>query len=87
MPTQGISKEEIRRRAELRAQQAEQRKLDAARALEDRQAARNAELAKTERLRALRIAKAAEAAEAEASAENRRPAVKTRRKKRAGVQS
>lgn len=66
MPTHGISKEEVQRRAKLRAKQAEQRKQDAARALEDREEAQRAEKKKTQRLRALRLAHEAKlAAEAE----------------------
>jgi hypothetical protein len=66
MPTHGIPKEEVQRRAKLRAKQAEQRKQDAVRALEDRKEAQRAEEVKTQRLRALRLAHEAKlAAEAE----------------------
>jgi hypothetical protein len=66
MPSHGISKDEVKRRAEIRAHKAEVRRLDAVRALEANQAERDAEQAKTMRLRALRLAKEADAAKTEA---------------------
>ncbi len=48
---------EIRQRAEARFKLAEQRQTDAAKAMNDVRSARDAEAAKTSRLRALRIAK------------------------------
>lgn len=59
MSSHGIPKDEVRRRAEVRAKKAELRKLDASRALEAHQSAQAAEQAKTARLRALRLAKEA----------------------------
>jgi hypothetical protein len=61
MPSEGVSKREMQRRAEMRGKNAEIRKLDAARAVEAQRIAKAAEQAKTQRLRALRLAKMAEA--------------------------
>lgn len=59
MSARGISKDEIKRRAQLRADKAEQRRIDAAKALETQQKSRKDELEKTQRLRKLRLAKEA----------------------------
>lgn len=67
MTSRGISNDEIRRRAQVRTQKADQRKVDALNSLKTQQAQRDAEKAKTERLRALRLAK--EEAEMKAASE------------------
>jgi hypothetical protein len=75
MSTTATSKDEMRRRAEIREKNAELRRIDAARAMEAQRAAQAAEQAKTARLRALRLAKLAEEAEEKAAAA-RKPARK-----------
>lgn len=57
MTSRGISNDEIRRRAQVRSDKADQRKVDALNSLKSQQAIRDAEQAKTLRLRALRLAK------------------------------
>lgn len=71
MSTRGISKDEIKRRAQVRADKAEQRRIDAARALDTQQKSRKDELEKTRRLRELRLAK--EAASTIASEQPKKP--------------
>ena len=71
------SKDEMRRRAEIREKNAELRRIDAARAMEAQRAAQAAEQAKTVRLRALRLAKMAEDAEKK-TATARKPARKNK---------
>ncbi len=66
MATRGLSADEIKRRAQLAFDKADQRKQDASRAMEAEHSAREAMMQKTVRLRALRLAK--EAADAEAAA-------------------
>lgn len=66
MATRGLSTDEIKRRAQLAFEKADARKQEASRAMEAEQAARDAVMQKTARLRALRLAK--EAADAEAAA-------------------
>jgi hypothetical protein len=66
MATRGLSPDEIKRRAQMAFDKADARKQEASRAMEAEQAARDAVLQKTARLRALRLAK--EAAEAETAA-------------------
>ena len=58
--TSGGSTEEKRQRMQLRFEKNEQRRVEAAKAVDDRLAAGKAEAAKTARLRALRLAKEAE---------------------------
>jgi hypothetical protein len=58
MSSNELSKEEMRRRAEMRFKQAEQRKREAVSALESLRVSREADLAKTQKLKALRLAKA-----------------------------
>jgi hypothetical protein len=57
MTSRGISNDEIRRRAQLRTDKAEQRKDDAMISLKTQQLRRDTDQAKTLRLRALRLAK------------------------------
>ena len=57
MTSRGISNDEIRRRAQLRTDKAEQRKDDAMISLKTQQLRRDSDQAKTLRLRALRLAK------------------------------
>ncbi len=66
MPSRNGDPVEIRQRAEARFKLAEQRQTDAAKAMSDLRLARDAEAAKTARLRELRLAK--EAADRDASA-------------------
>jgi hypothetical protein len=66
MATRGLSADEIKRRAQLAFDKADQKKQDASRAMEAEQQARDAVMQKTVRLRALRLAK--EAADAETAA-------------------
>ncbi|HEY7765456.1 MAG TPA: hypothetical protein VIB38_10740 [Aestuariivirgaceae bacterium] len=80
MSTPATSKDEMRRRAEIREKNAELRRIDAARAMEAQRSAQAAEQAKTARLRALRLAKLAEEAE-EKAAGARKPS----RKKKAAA--
>jgi hypothetical protein len=89
MSTQGIPKEEVQRRAKVRAELTEQRRLDASRALEDQKAFDKAEKAKTKRLRALRLAReAAEQAEVKPAVKKARtPAKSTPKKKAAAANS
>lgn len=79
MPTHGISKEEVERRAKMRATQAEQRRQDAVRALEDRKEAQQAEEKKTQRLRALRLAREAQLVPEVDKPQKTSPARKTKR--------
>jgi len=81
MSSPAMSKDEMRRRAEIREKNAELRRIDAARAMEAQRSAQVAEQAKTARLRALRLAKLAEEAEQKAAA----TAQKTARKKKAAA--
>lgn len=67
MATRGLSADEIKRRAQLTFDKAEQRKLDSERAFDALRAEQQATAAKTARLRALRLAK--ESADAEAAAQ------------------
>ena len=87
MSTQGIPKEEVQRRAKVRAELTEQRRLDAMRALEDQKAFDKAEKAKTERLRALRLARDAAEQAAEPPAKKPRTAAKSSPKKKAAARS
>jgi hypothetical protein len=57
MTSRGISNDEIRRRAQVRSDKADQRKADALSSLKTQQTIRDAEQAKTLRLRALRLAR------------------------------
>jgi hypothetical protein len=57
MTSRGISNDEIRRRAQLRSDKAEQRKVDALNSLKTQQVKRDSDQAKTQRLRALRLAR------------------------------
>jgi hypothetical protein len=57
MTSRGISNDEIRRRAQLRTDKAEQRKVDALNSLKTQQVRRDSDQAKTQRLRALRLAR------------------------------
>ena len=68
MPSPATSKDEMRRRAEIREKNAELRRVDAARAMEAQHSAQAAEKAKTARLRALRLAKLAEQTEEKTAA-------------------
>jgi hypothetical protein len=81
MTSRGISNDEIRRRAQLRTDKAEQRKVDALNSLKTQQNRRDSDQAKTQRLRALRLARE-EAAKKEAAALE---AAKTPRKKKANA--
>lgn len=82
MTSRGISNDEIRRRAQVRSEKADQRKVDALKSLKTQQTIRDAEQAKTVRLRALRLAR--EEAEArKAASESAAAALKTPRKKKA----
>lgn len=81
MSSRGVSDDEIRRRTKARTDQAEQRKIDAVKALKAQQSLREAEQAKTVRLRALRLARDAELAAA--TAPEKQDAVKAPRKKKA----
>lgn len=82
MTSRGISNDEIRRRAQVRSDKADQRKVDALNSLKSQQAMRDAEQAKTLRLRALRLAKEKiEARQSEAASAAGSP--KTRKKKAA----
>ncbi len=67
MATRGLSPDEIKRRAQLTFDKAEQRKLDSERAFDALRVEQVATAAKTARLRALRLAK--ESADAEAAAQ------------------
>jgi hypothetical protein len=82
MTSRGISNDEIRRRAQLRTDKAEQRKVDALNSLKTQQTRRDADQAKTLRLRALRLAQ--EEAGRKAAAEAAETA-KTPRKKKAAA--
>lgn len=82
MSTRGISKDEIKRRAQVRADKAEQRRIDAAKALEVQQKSRKEELEKTRRLRKLRLAKEAEDIPAPEAPKKSEP-VKARAEKKA----
>lgn len=66
MATRGLSPDEIKRRAQLAFDKADQRKQEASRAFEAERIEREAVAQKTARLRALRLAK--ESADAEAAA-------------------
>jgi ABC-type bacteriocin/lantibiotic exporter with double-glycine peptidase domain len=57
MTSRGISNDEIRRRAQVRTDKAEQRKVDALSSLKTQQTRRDSDQAKTLRLRALRLAR------------------------------
>jgi hypothetical protein len=57
MTSRGISNDEIRRRAQLRTDKAEQRKVEALNSLKTQQVRRDSDQAKTLRLRALRLAR------------------------------
>jgi hypothetical protein len=57
MTSRGISNDEIKRRAQVRADKADQRKTDALNSIKTQQTRRDAEQAKTQRLRALRLAR------------------------------
>ena len=81
MTSRGISNDEIRRRAQLRTDKAEQRKVDALNSLKTQQNRRDSDQAKTQRLRALRLARE-EAAKKEAIAAE---AAKAPRKKKANA--
>lgn len=78
MTSRGISNDEIRRRAQVRTDKADQRRADALSSLKTQQAIRDAEQAKTLRLRALRLARE----EAETKAASDAPAAKATRKKK-----
>lgn len=82
MTSRGISNDEIRRRAQLRTDKAEQRKVDALNSLKTQQTKRDADQAKTLRLRAMRLAQeeAAKRVMAEAAETSKAP-----RKKKAAV--
>jgi hypothetical protein len=79
MTSRGISNDEIRRRAQVRTDKADQRRTDALNSLKTQQAIRDAEQAKTVRLRALRLARE----EADTKAALDAPAAKAPRKKKA----
>lgn len=68
MANRDLSADEIKRRAQLTFDKAEQRKLDSVRAFDALRAEQAATLAKTARLRALRLAK--ESADAQAAAQS-----------------
>ena len=68
MTSRGISNDEIRRRAQVRADKADQRKVDALNSIKTQQTRRDAEQAKTLRLRALRLAREESAAKKAAAA-------------------
>ncbi len=68
MTSRGISNDEIRRRAQLRTDKAEQRKVEALNSLKTQQTKRDADQAKTLRLRALRLAQAEASKKATADA-------------------
>jgi hypothetical protein len=76
--------EEIRQQAKLRAKQAEQRRLEAVKAMKAHDLSRNAERAKTMRLRELRLTKEAEEAVARKENETAK-AAKPRRVKKAAA--
>ena len=78
MTSRGISNDEIRRRAQLRTDKAEQRKVEALNSLKTQQVRRDSDQAKTLRLRALRLAREDAGKEATAAAE----AAKAPRKKK-----
>jgi hypothetical protein len=80
MSTGDISNEEIQRRAQIRAAKANKQKIEASKAMLDQNAGRNAELAKTARLRALRLKKEAADAKLKKETEMAKPQ-KTPRKK------
>ena len=84
MSNSGLSAEEVRRRAQTRAAKANKQKFEAAKALMDQNAARNAEQTKTARLRALRLAKEAEDAKLKQKQETAKPK-KASRKKAASI--
>ena len=79
MTSRGISNDEIRRRAQLRTDKAEQRKVDALNSLKTQQVRRDSDQAKTLRLRALRLAREEASKQAAADA----VATKAPRKKKA----
>lgn len=79
MSTRGLSSDEARMRAQRTAAKAEQRRQEAASALEAQRAEQQAVAEKTARLRALRLAK--EAAEAKAAAQRKVAAVSPKRSK------
>jgi hypothetical protein len=80
MSSNELSKEEMRRRAEMRFKQAEQRKREAVSALESLRVSREADLAKTQKLKALRLAKAQSDAAAGESQTERKAAKKVVRR-------
>lgn len=82
MTSRGISNDEIRRRAQLRTDKAEQRRVDALKSLKTQQTRRDADQAKTLRLRALRLAREDAGKEAAVSAAE---ASKAPRKKKAAA--
>lgn len=84
MSTSDLSPEEVRRRAQLRAANSNKQKFEAAKAMMDHNAARNAEQNKTARLRALRLSKEAADAKFKQETEMAKPK-KTPRKKAASL--
>lgn len=85
MSTGDISNEEIQRRAQIRAAKANKQKIEASKAMLDHNAGRNAELAKTARLRALRLSKEAADAKLKEETEAAKPQKTPRKKKAAPV--
>jgi hypothetical protein len=81
MPTDNISYEEIQRRPQIRAAKANKQKTEAAKAMLDHNAGRNAEPAKTVRLRALRLSKEAADAKLKNESEMAKPQKTARKKK------
>jgi hypothetical protein len=81
MTSRGISNDEIRRRAQVRTDKADQRRVDALKSIKTQQTMRDAEQAKTLRLRALRLAR--EEVDARKSVAEDAAASKAPRKKKA----